>query len=61
MNEIETFVLNEHPYFDGKSSVRVINAVEKFINENTHKQLKSKPLNLIRKFKMMKKFNYFKF
>jgi CDP-glycerol glycerophosphotransferase (TagB/SpsB family) len=61
MNEIEAFVLNEHPYFDGKSSVRVINAVEKFINENTHKKLKSKPLNLIRKFKMMKKFNYFKF
>ncbi len=60
-NKIESFVLKEHPYFDGKSSERVISAVEAFISNNDQTQLKSKPYNLIRKFKMMKKMDYFKF
>jgi CDP-glycerol glycerophosphotransferase (TagB/SpsB family) len=61
MHKIEKFVLEEHPYFDGKSSERVINAVEDFINKNELNNLRNKPLNLIRKYKMCKKLNYFKF
>ena len=61
MHKIEKFVLEEHPYFDGKSSERVINTVEDFIDKNELERLKSKPLNLIRKYKMCKKLNYFKF
>lgn len=61
MQKIEKFVLEEHPYFDGKSSERVINTVEDFIDKNELERLKSKPLNLIRKYKMCKKLNYFKF
>ena len=61
MHKIEKFVLEEHPYFDGKSSERVINAIESFINKNECNNLKSKPLNLVRKYKMCKKLNYFKF
>ena len=61
MHKIEKFVLQEHPYFDGKSSNRVIDAVESFIRDNELNRLKSKPLNLIRKYKMCKKLNYFKF
>ena len=61
VDKIEKFVLEEHPYFDGESSKRVLNAVEDFIDKNELKRLKSKPLNLIRKYKMCKKLNYFKF
>jgi hypothetical protein len=61
MEKIEVFVEEEHPYFDGKSSERVIAAVEIFINENHKEQLKSKPINIIRKFKIRKKFRYFNF
>jgi CDP-glycerol glycerophosphotransferase (TagB/SpsB family) len=60
MNKIEKFVLEEHPYSDGKSSKRVIDAVENFIDKNERNTLKNKPLNLIRKFKICKKFSYFK-
>jgi len=61
MHKIEKFVLEEHPYFDGKSSERVIDAVENFIRKNELKNLKVKPLNLIRKYKICKRLNYFKF
>lgn len=61
MTKIGSFVNQEHPYFDGKSSERVINAVEDFLDNNEKSTLKSKPLNLIRKFKIGRKFNYFKF
>ena len=61
MNSIEKFALDEHPYFDGKSSERVIDAVMNFYNRDGVKELKSKPLNLIRKYKMRKKLNYWTF
>jgi len=61
MSKIEKFVMEEHPYFDGKSSERVINAVEDFIDKKGLNNLKNKPFNLIRKYKMYKKLNYFKF
>lgn len=60
MDKISVFINNEHPYFDGKSSVRVIDACLDFLDTKTNSKLKKKPLNLIRKFKMRKKFNYFK-
>uniref|UniRef100_UPI004049DAE9 UDP-N-acetylglucosamine 2-epimerase n=1 Tax=Flavobacterium sp. TaxID=239 RepID=UPI004049DAE9 len=60
MNKISVFINNEHPYFDGKSSERIINASLDFLNSKTNTKLKKKPLNLIRKFKMRRKFNYFK-
>lgn len=61
MCKIASFVKEEHPYSDGKSSERVINTVEDFINKNQIKLLKNKPFNIIRKFKIRKKFGYFNF
>jgi len=57
---IEKSVKEFHPYNDGKSSERILEAVEKMLNgENTPK--KKKPLNLIRNFKLRKELNYWKF
>ena len=49
-----------HPYFDGNSSARVLDATEKAI-QSPPKELKTKPRNLLRKFKMRKKLGYWKF
>jgi len=61
MDEIKIFINKEHPYFDGESSKRVIDAVFQFYSSGALKKLKRKPLNLIRKFKIRRKLNYFKF
>lgn len=61
MVEIDKYINYIHPFSDGQSSKRVIDAVELFINNSELKNLKNKPLNLLRKFKMRKKLNYFKF
>jgi len=45
------------PYLDGKSSQRVLAAVEKMLIDNWQD---SKPKNIIRNFKMRKKLNYWK-
>ncbi|MFT5846588.1 MAG: CDP-glycerol glycerophosphotransferase (TagB/SpsB family) [Psychroserpens sp.] len=55
---IEKFINKLHPYFDGKSSNRMIEESVSFLHENKS-QLKSKPLNLIRKFKIRKRLGYF--
>ncbi|MCF6181132.1 UDP-N-acetylglucosamine 2-epimerase [Lutibacter sp.] len=60
MAKIEKFVLDEHPYFDGKSSERVLDATLNFLDKD-QSSLKRKPLNLLRKYQMRKKMNYFKF
>ena len=60
MDEVNKFVLEEHPYFDGKSSKRVIDAAVNFIKNDEINSLKNKPLNLIRKYKMCKRLKYFK-
>ncbi len=58
IKNIKNFVDQLHPYNDGKSSKRVIDACIESLNKNkTH--LKSKPLNLIRKFKIRKHLNFF--
>jgi len=49
-----------HPYFDGNSSARVLDATEKTI-QSPSKELKIKPRNLLRKLKMRKKLVYWKF
>jgi len=57
--KIDNYCNNIHPYCDGKSSARVIAAVEMF-SSGSYQSLESKPRNLIRKFKLRKKLNYWK-
>ena len=57
MKALEKFVQLTHPYNDGKSSARVIDACLDFLKNN---KVKRKPLNLIRKYKIRKKLGYFK-
>ena len=58
LEKIEEFAQFSHPYEDGKSSERVIDATIRFYNsDKTH--LKPKPLNLIRKYKIRKRLNFF--
>ena len=47
-----------HPYQDGNSSMRVIDACINFVHQNKS-HLAKKPLNLVRKFKIRKQLNYF--
>ena len=49
-----------HPYFDGSSSGRVLDATEKTI-QSPPVGLKTKPRNWLRKFKMRKKLGYWNF
>ena len=57
MKNVEDFIAQTHPYDDGRSSQRVIDACLEFLE---HKKPKRKPLNLIRRYKIRKKLNYFK-
>lgn len=56
--KINTFINELHPYFDGKSSKRIIDASISFLHKDKS-YLKSKPLNLMRKYKIRKRLNYF--
>ena len=55
MQALDTFVAQTHPYEDGKSSARVIDACLDFID--THK-IQRKPLNLVRRYQIRKKLHY---
>ena len=58
-NKVEHFISDTHPYVDGKSSQRVLAAADELlVGKNVAK--KNKPLNLLRRFKMRKKLNYWK-
>jgi len=57
MVEIDKFITYTHPYHDGKSSARVIDACIDFVEKNKKKR---KPLNLIRRYKIRAKLKYFK-
>lgn len=57
MQNIDEFIKETHPYSDGLSSKRVIDACLDFLE---HGKMKRKPLNLIRKYKIRKKLKYFK-
>lgn len=57
---IQKSVMQFHPYIDGKSSARVLDAVEKML-DGKNMPKKRKPLNLIRNFKLRKELGYWKF
>lgn len=58
MAAIQDYIDVTHPYYDGKSSQRVINTCIEFLNTDKS-YLKKKPLNLIRKFKVRKKLGFY--
>ena len=55
MQSLDTFVAQTHPYEDGKSSARVIDACLDFIDKQ---KVQRKPLNLIRRYQIRKKLHY---
>jgi len=58
LEEIQEFNKNMHPYKDGKSSERLIDASIKFLHaDKSH--LRPKPLNFIRKLKVRKNLNFY--
>ena len=57
MDKLAKFIEMTHPYSDGGSSARVIDACLDFLE---NKKVKRKPLNLIRKFKIRRKLGYWK-
>ena len=60
IEHIDQFINQLHPYFDGKSSRRVVETCISFLHKDKS-YLKSKPLNLIRKYKIRKRLGYFTF
>jgi CDP-glycerol glycerophosphotransferase (TagB/SpsB family) len=58
MANIEKFIKLTHPYIDGQSSIRVLNAVDELLSGKF--TLEKKPIDLLRQFKMRKKLNYWK-
>jgi len=58
MSCIENFIKKTHPYNDGESSGRVLDAVDKVLSGTL--SLKRKPVDFFRQFKMRKKLNYWR-
>jgi len=58
MLNIKEFIKDLHPYSDGQSSKRIIDASIQFLHKDKS-YLKTKPLNLARKYKMRKRLKYF--
>ncbi len=57
IEQIKKYANDSHPYYDGKSSKRVIDATLAFLaKDKSH--LKLKPLSIVRKYKIRKKLNY---
>ena len=61
LSEARKYVNKLHAYSDGRSSQRVLDAVDDFIENDKLSSLKPKPLNLWRKIQMRKRMNYYKF
>ncbi|WP_286234966.1 CDP-glycerol glycerophosphotransferase family protein [Thalassotalea sediminis] len=59
-NSIQAYAEELHPYTDGRSSARILQAVESILI-NGKKAPKKLPLNIIRNFKQRKKLNYWRF
>ncbi|EWS98488.1 CDP-glycerol:glycerophosphate glycerophosphotransferase [Pseudoalteromonas sp. SCSIO_11900] len=55
--KIKDYIEQVHPFKDGNSSLRILSATEDVIKEG----VKTKPLNLLRKYKIRKSLNYMKF
>lgn len=58
IEKIDQFARFSHPYSNGNSSERVISTCIEVLHQNKQ-NLKNKPLNLIRKYQLRKKLNYF--
>lgn len=58
MDSIERYIHEIHPYRDGKSSERVLDAVEERLADKH--AYRSKPLNLIRRIKVRKQLGYYR-
>ena len=58
--EVAEYAKQLHPYYDGQSSQRVLQAVTKMSEKNLD-YLKPKPKNIFRHIKMRMKLNYWKF
>jgi len=43
-----------HPYTDGSSSDRMVQAIEHILNDGLHNEIKQKPINIIRKYQIRK-------
>ena len=59
MQAARRFTDRMHPYRDGRSSERVLDATETFIRDIAP-TLKRKPLNLLRKFKARRRLGYWR-
>jgi CDP-glycerol glycerophosphotransferase (TagB/SpsB family) len=59
MQSINKFVQNTHPYRDGESSLRVLQAVDELAS--CFQKLKKKPPNIIRNMKLHKNLGYWNF
>ena len=57
---IKNYSNDLHPYKDGRSSQRIMDAVEMILT-NGKSAKKRKPFNIFRSFKIRKKLNYWKF
>jgi CDP-glycerol glycerophosphotransferase (TagB/SpsB family) len=59
MKEIKEYAAHIHPYRDGLSSIRVLEAVDRLVAKGRD-HLKPQPLNLIRRLKIRKQLGYYK-
>ena len=59
MRATRAYINRLHPYQDGVSSQRVLEATDRFIESHARK-LKPKPLNLWRKFQMRREMHYYR-
>ncbi len=58
MEKIRAYADWIHPYRDGRSSFRVFDAADRFI-QNSSGRLRKKPVNLVRRLKIRKKLGYY--
>ena len=57
MREIRNYTMFHEPHRDGRCAARVLDAVDDFL-ERGHVGLKRKPLNLVRRWKMRRKYQF---
>jgi CDP-glycerol glycerophosphotransferase (TagB/SpsB family) len=60
MQPAREFMDHLHPYRDGRSSVRVLDATDAFIRQGRG-HLKRKPFNMLRRIKIRKRLGYYRF
>ncbi len=60
IKEIKAYSDHIHPYRDGRSSIRVLEATDRFVAKGRD-HLKPRPFNLIRRLKIRMKLKYFRF